>query len=137
MDRITFLKLRENICFEKCLCVDKGLNALLTPLLSTAVSVIVNAIVFYPWIVMAFIIPLRPSLLLSCTLCWFPYLWHLSLLSAIMVPFKSILLCYFISHCDPFSNKVTECGEAQMVYIVNGKAAEFSEVNQNEENVLF
>lgn len=31
----------------------------------------------------------------------------------------------------------SECGESQMVYIVNGKAAEFSEVNQNEENVLF
>lgn len=42
----------------------------------------------------------------------------------------------FFSFCDPSSYKVSECGESQMVYIVNGNAAQFSEVNQNEENIL-
>ena len=28
------------------------------------------------------------------------------------------------------------CEESQMVYIANGKAAAFSEVNQNEENLF-
>lgn len=53
------------------------------------------------------------------------------------VAFKSVLLCYY------FSPLVTclqtwpyEWSESQVVYIVNGKATDLSEVNQNEEQVL-
>ncbi len=80
---------------------------------------------------MAFIIVLWPSLLLFVFT-----IIHYSL-AQLQVPFKSVLLCYyFFSFCDSSSNKMSECGESQMVYIANGNAAQFSEVNQNEENVL-
>lgn len=118
-------------------------NALLSSLPSKADSVVLHAIVLEPGsddlhdYLVAFSYPGHrvAHLMVPISEAFVFTVIHHSL----EVTFKSVLSCgcFFFPFVIHLQTRSSECGESQVVYIVNGKAAEFSGVKQSEEKYLF